>query len=98
MAQKSKLPYLIREALESGKWEPVEVGGQIETYTRGTEIVKIGTNALRGTSPASYVYEVHDPEEDFRTTHMLVMNLLCLRLAKSSKMSSWFDTVSTTTE
>jgi hypothetical protein len=95
---KTQLPYLIQEALEIGEWKQLGIEKGAEVYQRGSEVVRIGTRALRGTSPESYVYEVVDEEEGFRTNHSIVINLLCLRLASGSKMSTWFDSVSTTTE
>lgn len=95
---KSKLPYLILEALEAGNWEPTEVSSTTETFVRDGEQIKIGKIALRGTSPVSYVYEVKDFDEAFTRTDSLVINLLCTRLAKPYKMSTWFDNVSTTKE
>jgi hypothetical protein len=95
---KSQLPYLIREALETGKWEATDKTSTIETYVRGSETVKIGVKALRGTNPASYVYEVSDPEAPYYRTTMTVINSLCAMLARSAKMSDRSDNVSTTTE
>jgi len=95
---KSKLPYLILEALAAGEWNHVESKPNRETYKRGEETVTISTKALNSTDPASYVYEIHDDEEGIRRTQSLVINLLCVRLAKKNKMSDYFDTVSTTTE
>jgi hypothetical protein len=95
---KSQLPYLILEALESGNWEPSESDKNTETFIRDGEQVKIGVNKLRGTNPASFVYEIRDFDNEITKTHMLVMNLLCTRLAKPYKMSTWFDNVSTTKE
>jgi hypothetical protein len=95
---KTKLPYLLQEALETGKWEFSTQDSNTETYTRGSEQVKIGTNALRSTNPPSYVYEYVDPENKYRKQSMTVINSLCVLLAKASKMSDPTDTVSTTTE
>jgi hypothetical protein len=95
---KSKLPYLILEALESGNWEPSGSDSTTETFVRDGEQVMIGINKLRGTNPPSFVYEIKDFENEITKTHMAVMNLLCTRLAKPYKMSTWFDTVSTTKE
>lgn len=95
---KSQLPYLIQEALSAGEWKYVESKDNREIYTRGEETIQISTKGLKSTDPASYVYEVHDLEAEFRKTDCLVINLLCVRLAKKNKMSDWFDTVSTTTE
>ena len=95
---KTQLPYLIREALETGKWEAVESTPTIETYVRGSETVKIAVKALRGTNPASYVYELSDPEINYHRTTMTVINSLCAMLAKPTKMSDPTDNVSTTTE
>jgi hypothetical protein len=95
---KTQLPYLIREALETGKWEATDKTSTIETFVRGSETVKIGVKALRGTNPASYVYEISDPEIPYHRTTMTVINSLCAMLAKPTKMSDPTDSVSTTTE
>lgn len=95
---KTQLPYLLREALETGGWELIDQSSTIETFTRGSETVKIGLKALRGTYPASYVYEVSDPEIPYHKTTMTVINSLCAMLAKPTKMSDPTDNVSTTTE
>ena len=96
--QKSSLPYLITEALETGQWELIDTAGNSEAWMREGEWVKIGKNLLRGTEPASVVFEVSEPEANFRRTDSIVINLLCTRLAKKNKMSEWYDNVSTTTE
>lgn len=95
---KSQLPYLIQEALETGGWAFANEATSTESYIRGSEIVRIGTRPLRGTTPPSYVYEVSDPSISYRKTDMIVMNLLCSKLAKSGKLSDPDDNVSTTTE
>lgn len=95
---KSQLPYLIQEALDTGQWKHAESAGNRETYQRGEETIQISTKGLRSTDPASYVYEVADKELGFRRTDCLVINLLCVRVAKARKMSDYFDSVSTTTE
>jgi hypothetical protein len=95
---KSQLPYLIQEALETGQWKHVESKESRETYERGEETIQISTKGLRSTDPASYVYEITDSELGFRRTDCLVINLLCVRVAKARKMSEYFDSVSTTTE
>jgi hypothetical protein len=95
---KSQLPYLILEALQAGKWTFKEADKAGEVYAREGEEVRIGLRPLRGTDPVSYVYEVHDLDLNFRKVDKLVINLLCVRLAKTSKMSEWFDSMSTTTE
>lgn len=95
---KSKLPYLILEALDTGRWKYVESKDNREIYNRGEETLQISTRALRSTTPESYVYEISDEELGIRRTDSLVINLLCVRIAKSRKMSEYFDTVSTTTE
>lgn len=95
---KSKLPYLILEALDTGRWNYVESKDNREIYKRGEETLQISTRPLRSTTPESYVYEINDEELGFRRTDSLVINLLCVRIAKSSKMSEYFATVSTTTE
>jgi hypothetical protein len=96
--QKTSLNYLLQEALENGRWELVSAEGNSEKWVRGDETVTIAKNLLRSTEPPSVIFEVFEPEINFRRTDSLVMNLLCLRLAKSSKMSSWYDKLSTTTE
>lgn len=96
--QKSSLNYLIQEALESGGWSLIDTAGNAEAWMREGEWVKIGKNLLKGTEPPSVVFEVSEPEINFRRTDSIVMNLLCTRLAKSKKMSSWYDKLSTTTE
>jgi len=96
--QKSSLNYLLQEALQSGKWELVKDNGNSEEWAREDEQVTIAKNLLYSTEPPSVIFEVFEPEIAFRRTDSLVMNLLCLRLAKSSKMSSWYDNLSTTTE
>jgi hypothetical protein len=95
---KSQLPYLLKEALETGGWELTDQTSTIETFIRGSETVKIGVKALRSTNPASYVYEISDPETKTHRTTMTVINSLCSLLAKSGKMSDPSATVSTTTE
>ncbi len=95
---KSQLPYLILEALETGGWQHQGTDKVSSLYARPGEEVRIGLTALRGTDPVSYVYEIYDQDLNFRKTDKLVINLLCVRLAKSSKMSDWFDSMSTTTE
>lgn len=95
---KSQLPYLIQEAIDTGQWNYVESKDNRETYQRGDETIQISTKGLRSTDPASYVYEVADKELGFRRTDCLVINLLCVRVANSRKMSDYFDRVSTTTE
>lgn len=95
---KSKLPYLIQEALETGGWELGSEASYAETYVRGSESLAIGTRALRGTNPPSYVYEYVDTETKHRKQSMTVINSLCAMIAKSSKMSDPSANVSTTTE
>lgn len=96
--QKTSLPYLITEALESGGWELIDTAGNSESWMRPGEWIKIGKNLLKGTDPASVVFEISEPEINFRKTDSIVINLLCIRLAKKNKMSDWYDNVSTTTE
>lgn len=93
---KSTLPYLLLEALENGSWGLVATDGNNEEWQRGTETIKIGKKLLKGTTPPSVVYEVSDPEINFRRTDSIVINLLCTRLAKARKLSEWFDNVNTT--
>lgn len=95
---RSQLPYLIQEALETGGWAFDTDDTSTESYTRGSETVRIGTRPLRGTTPPSFVYEVSDPSAKYRKTDMIVMNLLCSKLAKSGKLSDPDANVSTTTE
>lgn len=95
---KSQLPYLILEALQTGKWQHKETSKTASTYARPGEQIMIGLTPLRGTDPVSYVYEIHDQDLGTRRTDKLVINLLCVRLAKSGKMSEWFDSMSTTNE
>lgn len=94
--KKSMLDYLVREALETGNWQLIDTSGSAESWMRAGEWIKIGKNSLKGTEPASYVFEISEPEINFRKTDSIVMNLLCTRLAKNKKMSSWYDNVSTT--
>ena len=96
--QKSSLSYLLQEALKSGKWELIKDNGNSELWEREGEAVTIAKNLLRSTEPPSVIFEMYEPEINFRRTDSLVINLLCLRLAKSHKMSSWYDNLSTTTE
>lgn len=90
---KSSLPYLIQEALASGGWKLIDPNGNAETWKRNGEQVTIGKRLLQGTDPASVVYEVWDPETGIRKTEMIVINLLCTRLAKAGKMSEYLDTI-----
>ena len=94
--QKSSLDYLLKEALETGGWQLVETAGNNENWLREGEWVKIGKTPLRGTTPPSIVFEIFEPGINFRKTDMLVMNLLCVRLAKKRKMSDWYDKLDTT--
>ena len=96
--QKSSLNYILQEALENGNWELADGNGNAEQWARDGETVKIGKNLLRGSNPPSVIFEVSEPEINFRRTDSIVINLLCVRLAKPYKMSSWYDNVSTTTE
>ena len=96
--QKSSLPYLVQEALEAGNWTLIDTSGNAESWNREGEWVKIGKNVLRGTEPVSIIYEVSEPEINYRSTQSIVINLLCTRLAKPYKLSTWDDKVSTTTE
>jgi hypothetical protein len=73
---KTQLPYLIREALEAGEWKLNEIRPNTEKYTRGEDSILIGTRALRGTNPPSYVYELNGKQS------MTVINSLCAMLAK----------------
>jgi len=93
---KSILPYLLQEALETGGWKLIDPNGNAETWKRNGEQVTIGKRLLQGTDPASVVYEVWDPEIGLRKTEMIVINLLCTRLAKSGKMSEWLNTIKDT--
>jgi hypothetical protein len=95
-SKKSSLEYLIREALQTGNWQLMDANGNAELWMREDERVKIGKKSLKGTTPPSYVFEVSEPGIKFRKTDFIVMNLLCTRLAKRKKMSSWYDSVSTT--
>lgn len=95
---KLQLPYLILEALQTGRWNHKSTDKVSALYSRPGEEVRIGLTPLRGTDPVSYVYEIFDEDLGFRKTDKLVINLLCVRLAKSSKMSDWFDSMSTTNE
>lgn len=90
---KSTLPILIQEALSAGSWRLIDPNGNAETWKRNGEQVTIGKRLLQGTNPPSVVYEVWDPENDFRRTDSIVINLLCTRLAKTGKMSEWFNTL-----
>jgi hypothetical protein len=90
---KTTLPILIQEALSAGGWRLIDPNGNAETWKRDGEQVTIGKKLLNGTNPPSVVYEVWDPENDFRRTDSIVINLLCTRLAKSGKMSEWFNTL-----
>lgn len=97
-SKKSSLPYLLKEALETGQWQLIDSNTATEDWVRPGEVVKIGKNAIKSTDPHSYVFEVSEPGEGFRKTDLIVMNLLCRRLAKTDKMSTWYDNLSTTTE
>lgn len=97
-AQKSSLNYLIQEALAAGGWELVDPNGNAETWERETEQVKIGKKELKGSNPPSIVFEIADPSIEFRKTDMIVINLLCTRLAKRQSMSAWYGNVNNTTE
>jgi hypothetical protein len=90
---KTTLPILIQEALKAGGWRLIDPNGNAETWKRNGEQVTIGKRLLQGTNPPSVVYEVWDPENDFRRTDSIVINLLCTRLAKTGKMSEWFNTL-----
>ncbi len=90
---KSILPYLIQEALFYGGWKLIDPNGNAETWKRNGEQITIGKNLLRGTEPPSVVYEIWDPETGIRKTDSIVINLLCVRLAKSGKMSEYLDTI-----
>ena len=90
---KTTLPILIQEALQSGGWKLIDPNGNAETWKRNGEQVTIGKKLLNGTTPPSVVYEVFDPENEFRRTDSIVINLLCTRLAKTGKMSEWFNTL-----
>lgn len=79
---KSQLPYLIREALETGSWRQVELKQNHEIYERGSEIVTIGTTPLRGTEPPSMVYNWEDRETGTRISSRDVINSLSAKLAK----------------
>lgn len=90
---KTVLPILIQEALKAGGWRLIDPNGNAETWKRNGEQVTIGKKLLNGTNPPSVVYEVFDPENEFRRTDSIVINLLCTRLAKTGKMSEWFNTL-----
>lgn len=95
---KSTLPYLIREALETGSWELTEQTSNTELFTRAGEQLRIGTKALRGTNPPSYVYEYVDADRGLRRQSMTVINSLCALIAKSGQLFAEDANVSTTTE
>ncbi len=90
---KTSLPYLIQEALASRGRKLIDPNGNAETWKRNGEQVTIGKRLLQGTDPASVVYEVWDPETGIRKTDMIVINLLCTRLAKAGKMSEYLTTI-----
>lgn len=95
---KSNLPYLLKEALDTGAWELTEQTTNTESFTRGSERIMIGTRALRGTTPPSYVYEYVDNDRRIRRQTMTVINSLCAMVAKSGQLFTEDDNVSTTTE
>ena len=79
---KTQLPYLLQEALATGKWQLQDLGKNNETYTRGSAKIEIGIVPLRGTEPPSYVFRLATPEASVQKIEKL--NELCARLAKQN--------------
>ena len=77
---KTKLPYLLQEALETGDWKIDSVGANSETWIRPEQQVTIGHKLLNGTTPPSVVYQM--TTEDGSEHDMDVINSLCIKLAK----------------
>lgn len=92
------MSYLIQEALATGKWTLVSTDGGVEEWARVGERITISKNLLRSTEPPSVVFDITEPEIGFQKTDSLVINSLSSRLAKPSKMSAWYDKLSTTKE
>tara|TARA_R110000782_G_scaffold71386_4_gene143178 strand:- start:370 stop:627 length:258 start_codon:yes stop_codon:yes gene_type:complete len=77
---KTKLPYLLQEALETGGWKIDSVGANSETWTRPDQQVTLGHRLLNGTTPPSVVFQLttlDGPEHGLE-----VINSLCMKLAK----------------
>jgi hypothetical protein len=77
---KTKLPYLLQEALETGGWKIDSVGANSETWTRPDQQVTIGHRLLNGTTPPSVVFQLTN--EDGSEHGLEVINSLCMKLAK----------------
>lgn len=77
---KTQLPYLIQEALEIGGWNLIDLGKNNEKYQRGEATIEIGTKALRGTDPVSYVFRLEVAGNHVNKSEKLPD--LCKRLAK----------------
>ena len=77
---KTKLPYLLQEALKTGEWKIDSVGANSETWTRPEQQITIGHKLLNGTTPPSVVYQMTD--QDGSEHGLDVINSLCMKLAK----------------
>lgn len=77
---KTQLPYLLQEALQVGEWKLVQANKNNEKYERGTAIIEIGTKALNGTVPASYVFRLQSGKAWINKSEKLPD--LCKRLAQ----------------
>lgn len=77
---KTQLPYLLQEALSTGNWDLVSINKNNEKYQRGEATIEIGTKALNGTVPASYVFRLQSGEASINKAEKLPD--LCIRLAK----------------
>jgi hypothetical protein len=77
---KTKLPYLLQEALETGAWKIDTVGANSETWIRPDQQVTLGHRLLNGTTPPSVVFQL--TTEDGSEHGLEVINSLCMKLAK----------------
>lgn len=77
---KTQLPYLLQEALQVGEWNVVSINKNNEKYERGQASIEIGTKALNGTVPASYVFRLQSGQAWVNKAEKLPD--LCKRLAQ----------------
>jgi len=79
---KSKLPYILREALETGGWKITTANSNHEVYERNPDRITIGAKLLHGTNPPSVVYQLQNLANMEQERGITVINSLCAMVAK----------------
>jgi len=81
---KSKLPYILKEALEAGAWKIMSANSNHEVYERAPDRLTIGVKLLHGTNPPSVVYQLQNLANMEQERGITVINSLCSQLAKKN--------------